>query len=99
MDNLIQDTPIEEKSADESNEEIVSETVKSFLGDADFKEEPEEPIDTSTSEEKPQEDTVLNEETPIETPEEPEIPLEEIVEEVKAKTKEETKEETKQEIS
>jgi len=89
MDNLIQDTPIEEKSADESNE-VVSETVKSFLGDTDFN---EEPIDTPTSEEKPQEDTVLNEETPKEEPQEPEIPLEEIVEEVKTKTKEETKQE------
>ena len=89
MDNLIQDTPIEEKPADESDE-VVSETVKSFLGDSEFT---EEPIDTPTSEEEPQEEPILDVETPKEEPQEPEIPLEEIVEEVKTKTKEETKQE------
>ena len=86
MNDINQDTPIEEKSADESNE-IVSESVKEFLGESDST---EEPIDNPISEEKPQEDTVLSEETPKE---ELEIPLEEIVAEVKAKTKEETKQE------
>jgi len=83
MDNLNQDTPIEEKPAnipEEGNIDESNETIKEFLG-----ENPEK-VETITPEERPEEE-------PKEEEPEEEVPLEEIVEEVKTKTKEETKQE------
>lgn len=88
MNDINQDTPIEEKPVDEV-EVPVSDSVKAFLGEEPTETEKEQ--DIPTSEDKPQEGTVLEVETPKKEVEEPEIPLEEIVEEVKAKTKDEVK--------
>lgn len=90
MNDINQDLPIEENKIEEVEEkEVSSDALKTFLGEDIEKGDklPETP-------EKPQEDTVLEVETPEkEEVKEPEVPLEEITEEIKQKTKEEVKDE------
>jgi hypothetical protein len=92
MTDTIQETPIESSEEVVENSEKTPESVKSFLGEENTptNEDNTEVVDTTETEEKPQEEPVLDEK---EVPEEPSVPLEEIAEEIKNKTKEEVNDE------